>query len=395
MLRFSSQRWTIDGPFGRHFVARAASLGPDDAARALSPRAAMRLLGAALLEPATRPLLLDVARDLPGASPEARSPASREALAYAQRRLEHAFELGVLVLVAQPTAPAAGAGTGIESPTTPAFPGLEPAQETTWIGFYLVDQHERLVPGRPYRIKLPDKSIQAGTLGPEGSVRVDGIDPGACSISCPYVEPGPARVHRVRRGEHLSGVAASYGFDDYAVVWNRPENAALRAARRHPHVLQPGDEIWIPERVDRPASRPTGAHHRFAVDASPLELRLRILDFKGRPIAGVSCALDAAPRATDGDGAVKAPVAKSAEQSSLLLRGVTRRLAVGDLDPVGADDGCTARLFNLGYLLDPLAVPGDDEARIAIEDFQADHGLPLTGELDAATRAKLEAAHGC
>ncbi|MEW5977117.1 MAG: peptidoglycan-binding protein [Acidobacteriota bacterium] len=57
-----------------------------------------------------------------------------------------------------------------------------------------------------------------------------------------------------------------------------------------------------------------------------------------------------------------------------------------DLKPINTEQGIRRRLHNLGYLQDSDLVQ-------AIKLFQGNHGLNATGEVDEATRAKLERVH--
>jgi peptidoglycan hydrolase-like protein with peptidoglycan-binding domain len=62
---------------------------------------------------------------------------------------------------------------------------------------------------------------------------------------------------------------------------------------------------------------------------------------------------------------------------------------------IEGDEGAFARLRNLGYY---RAVPADTDARerrAAIEEFQFDQGLTLSGTMDDDTRAKIEEIYGC
>jgi hypothetical protein len=71
-------------------------------------------------------------------------------------------------------------------------------------------------------------------------------------------------------------------------------------------------------------------------------------------------------------------------------------LSPGDLNQAddATDSGYKARLYNLGFLWSLSATPGDDEMRIALEDFQEQYALPLTRELDDATKAQLSQVYG-
>src|SRR5450432_2358900 len=43
--------------------------------------------------------------------------------------------------------------------------------------------------------------------------------------------------HIVEQGEHLSKIAADYGFRDSDTIWHYPDNAELKAKRKTPHIL--------------------------------------------------------------------------------------------------------------------------------------------------------------
>jgi type VI secretion system secreted protein VgrG len=54
-----------------------------------------------------------------------------------------------------------------------------------WIEINLVDEAGQPVPGERYKIKLPDGTVDEGTLDDKGHARVAGIDPGSCQITFP------------------------------------------------------------------------------------------------------------------------------------------------------------------------------------------------------------------
>jgi hypothetical protein len=58
----------------------------------------------------------------------------------------------------------------------------------TWIEIVLVDETGKPVPGVKYQLKITDGSLREGTLGADGSVRVNGIDPGTCTVSFPQID---------------------------------------------------------------------------------------------------------------------------------------------------------------------------------------------------------------
>jgi len=45
-----------------------------------------------------------------------------------------------------------------------------------------------------------------------------------------------AIYHTVVQGEHLTQIAAKYGFRDYRTIWQHGQNAALNAQRTNPNI---------------------------------------------------------------------------------------------------------------------------------------------------------------
>jgi hypothetical protein len=129
-------------------------------------------------------------------------------------------------------------------------------------------------------------------------------------------------------------------------------------------------------------------------------LRIVLRDFDGRPLPHRPCVLQLESRRleleTDGKGLLEVEIGDDVQHGTLSVPdlGLEVPVRIGHLDPVDADTGWRARLVNLGYHPGPL----DADAallRRALEEFQCDRGLPVTGSLDAGTRAQLKQAHGC
>jgi len=58
----------------------------------------------------------------------------------------------------------------------------EEKKEKHWIEFIFKDPQGNPISGKKYRLILPDGSKEEGTLGSDGRIRKDGIDPGSCSV---------------------------------------------------------------------------------------------------------------------------------------------------------------------------------------------------------------------
>ena len=203
----------------------------------------------------------------------------------------------------------------------------------------------------------------------------------------------------MKPGDHISGIAESFGFDDFDTVWSHPDNADLSQQRTDPHVLQPGDALAIPEiGAQPPANKPTSAQHQFQINQSPLKLRLTLLGLDAKPLTNAQVTVAGNALTTDGSGLVEAQVDKSAKDTAFDdPQGNEVGLLVGGLNPSDdtSDAGYKGRLFNMGFLWDATVDDTDDEMVIALQDFQAQYTLPVTGQLDDATKGQLLQVFGC
>lgn len=211
--------------------------------------------------------------------------------------------------------------------------------------------------------------------------------------------------HVVRQGEHGSAIAEKYGFARLRTVWSDPANAGLREKRQTPDILLPGDEVAIPDKAARDEPAGTGQSHTFVLLADKVRVRLQVRDLAGSPLAGHPCQFTVEDRpaicSTDENGVIDSPASRSVAKARLRIDDSDFDVDVGRLDPIEEDSGWQARLINLGYLEKPdpslsaQAQIRTRELQAAIEEFQCDQGLPLTGAMDDATVSALRDVHGC
>ena len=90
-------------------------------------------------------------------------------------------------------------------------------------------------------------------------------------------------VHVVRQGEYLSSIAQMYQ-RRWQTIYYHPDNADFRQRRPDPNVIRPGDQIVIPDRVERVEPRDTDRRHRFRVETVTLRLRIVVRDDAGRAV---------------------------------------------------------------------------------------------------------------
>lgn len=201
-------------------------------------------------------------------------------------------------------------------------------------------------------------------------------------------------------------IAATYGFRDYRTIYDDEANTALRRQRPNPGVLHPGDRVTIPDPMPRVEERPTDRRHTFRTIGMRRLLRLRLLGPFGKPCANMpySIVIDghALPgdRRTDEKGELSEAIPLHASSGKVTVGDLFWHLDIGELNPVTAapDDGVSgaqARLQNLGYNPGPVDGVLGPQTESALRRFQREHGLAVTGELDATTKGALVREHGC
>jgi len=207
-----------------------------------------------------------------------------------------------------------------------------------------------------------------------------------------------AQKYTVKPGDHASSIADEFKFRDFKTLWDHADNAAIKALRKNPHVLNPGDEINIPDKVKREESAPTAKYHIFEAKLQPLFLRMRLQTSEGEPRANKDCEVEAEGKVerlkTGGDGLVSRKVPRNSKQGKLRIETEQMPLRIGGLDPEDTKSGQQARLMNLGYYRLDMGSTDEKEFKSAVEEFQCDNGIKVTGDCDAATQAKLKDMHG-
>jgi type VI secretion system secreted protein VgrG len=136
-------------------------------------------------------------------------------------------------------------------------------------------------------------------------------------------------------------------------------------------------------------------------------LELQLTDELFEPFANKVYRLQIGDKTIDGrtgaDGKVKVKTKAKEAAASLTLwlgeypTGQTRTWTIAiqdDLPPANTVRGALMRLRGLGYHLGGVAEELDADSRLAIQGFQHDQRLAITGEIDAATAAALEGLAG-
>jgi len=200
--------------------------------------------------------------------------------------------------------------------------------------------------------------------------------------------------HTVKQGECITSIADKYGLF-WETVWNHDQNGELKQQRKDPNVLQPGDELFIPDKEVKEEDCATEQKHRFRKKGIPAMLKVRILlsnePLSDKPYTLIIDDQIIAEGITDQDGFVEEPIPPNAREGSIIVGEGENRLvfpvSLGTLDPIDTDEGVAGRLMDLGY-------PAHDDLNEAIRAFQKDNDIEPTGNIDNQTREKLKEAFG-
>lgn len=222
------------------------------------------------------------------------------------------------------------------------------------------------------------------------------------------------RIHLVKQGDCLLTIAHRYGHSDHQTIYDHPENADLARLRPDPTMLVPGDRVFVPDPDPPPRlSVSPGGEHRFRARVPTTELRARIEDEAGEPLANRKIKVRFGSRwvdgTTGGDGTIDQRVPLSTRDVDVYVwldpnaqpgpgddvSGAYHLVfSLGHLDPVSEVSGVQARLANLGLLAGHTSGVLDPRTTAAIAAFQRMAGLDPSGEADEATRSRLLDLHG-
>ncbi len=213
--------------------------------------------------------------------------------------------------------------------------------------------------------------------------------------------------HTVSEGENLPKIAAQHGFRRWETIWMDDGNEALRAKRKNPHVLHPGDQVLVPVKRRKTESCATEQHHVFQASILKEMLRIRVEMTRGVPMAEKSYVLMIDGKEYKGDttaeGMVEHEIPVNSAEGELRIEGCSWPLQIGHLNPVDEDtsdqkiSGAQARLTNLGFYFGKIDGRESEATTLATKSFQVSLGFPedrQTGQLDEETTRRLREAHG-
>ena len=211
--------------------------------------------------------------------------------------------------------------------------------------------------------------------------------------------------HTVVQGECLASIAQKHGFADWRLIYDDPSNADFRKARPNPHIIYPGDVLFVPDKRIKTLAAATGQRHVFRIKRPDCHLRVIVRDEEGQPVASKKFKLTVSGQSIEGttaaDGLIDKPVPADAEEGQLAVWAEgdgfepdewTVRL--GYIDPIETLSGIQARLNNLGYSCGPVDGTDGTLTQAAVRAFQSDHGLKVDGVAGPKTQSSLAQEYG-
>jgi len=213
-------------------------------------------------------------------------------------------------------------------------------------------------------------------------------------------------IHNVIQGECICSLADRFGLL-WKEIYDHPANARLRGLRPDPHVLYPGDEVYIPDPGKKEELCVTTKTHRFVVKVITVELRIVLADQQGNPFANKKFLLQGegvhVSGKTTAAGLIVASVPANLESATLsawiydgkdpAYPDIEYDLEIGHLDPQDTISGIQSRLNNLGFRC-PTTGDDDEATQRALSRYQQAHGLPDNAGLnDPSLHSELANRH--
>jgi N-acetylmuramoyl-L-alanine amidase len=205
--------------------------------------------------------------------------------------------------------------------------------------------------------------------------------------------------YKVTDGDCADSVAAAHG-QTTKKVWMHARNDELRKERGSPHLLEPGDTLFVPDLERQDESCDTEKSHRFRRKSVPARLVL-VLKRNGKPVASRKVKIEVDGLSEEGElddqGKLDVVVPPQAKEAILEVEGWTDKLklALGGLDPIESVSGIQARLDNLGYCPGPIDGINGPLTKAAVKRFQSDVGAAVDGIVGPETTRHLEKKYGC
>jgi hypothetical protein len=210
-------------------------------------------------------------------------------------------------------------------------------------------------------------------------------------------------THRCGNGDCVASLGLTHGLTTQR-VWEHPDNQTLRQrTEAKPELCATGDEVTLPQLEKKSFDGATEARHRFRRLGRPLLLRVRFLE-EGEPRVEASymMTIEGSHRegTLDQDGLLEESIPPTATEARVRIEDRDSSdeylLMIGSLEPIETRRGKLQRLYDLGFEVDPeRGDPSGEQLAGIIGQFQKDHDLEVTGELNEPTVQALRDAFGC
>ena len=200
--------------------------------------------------------------------------------------------------------------------------------------------------------------------------------------------------HRVQEGDCMAKIALANGFY-WETLWNHSANSSLKAQRKDPFVLNPGDVVTIPEKqTSKKISCKPKEQHSFVRKGTLTKFKLRLLT-DDKPIKDTEYTLTIDKKffagKTNNEGWIEHMIPANAMEGVLLVgpeedeQGTALPqerydLKFGYIDSVDTVKGVKARLKNLGFNCDEESNYADDALIAAVKEFQTKYEIPVNGK---------------
>jgi N-acetylmuramoyl-L-alanine amidase len=214
--------------------------------------------------------------------------------------------------------------------------------------------------------------------------------------------------YTVQSGDCLRSIGRSLGLP-WRKIYDHAQNKAFRDLRPNPHVIYPGDRLFIPDLEPDAVSADTEQKHRFKLNDDGVMFTLFLEDEEGNALTDQPFSIEVEKRApiksrTNANGMLRVPIQPQDTDATLTVW-VERQddqpviehifeLRLGELDPISTDTGLQARLYNLGFDPGPIDGVVGPLTKRAVKDFQRDMSdLKVDGIAGRVTRQRLEKEH--
>ena len=202
----------------------------------------------------------------------------------------------------------------------------------------------------------------------------------------------------VQDGDCMSSIAVDTGFA-WQTLWNLPENSDLKARRKNPNVLFPGDRVYIPDLRLKNYSAATDNRYKLRRKSIPSRLKIQCLQY-GKPLRNKPYRLTLQGDSrdfrgnTDGDGKINIAISPKAEGGTLIVgdsgKEVRYEISLGTMNPIDTISGIKSRLANLGFYRGIIDESEDASFRAAVRGFRAQYQLPAGDKVDDQMKNRLQ-----